>query len=115
MYHSVTLSKAMCPKTEEEIEMMTRISYVSAIGSLMYDMIETRPDVAYALNVTSRYQANPGPMDWKVVKDILKYLRRIKNLFMVYGDGELKLEGYTDSSFQCDIDDATYSICVSHW
>ena len=40
------------------------------------------------------------------MKDIFKYVRRIKNMFMVYGGGELKLEGYTDFSFQCDVDDS---------
>ena len=85
MCHGITLCKTMCPKTDEEIEMMTRIPYASAIGSIMYGMIQTRPDVAYALSVTSKYQANPGQMYWKAVKDILKYLRRTKNLFMVYG------------------------------
>ncbi|XP_073130816.1 uncharacterized protein [Henckelia pumila] len=74
MCHEVSLSKSMCPKNDEEIEMMTRVPYASAIGSVMYGMISTRPDVAFALSVTSRYQANPGPMHWKAMKDILKYL-----------------------------------------
>nr|XP_009794746.1 PREDICTED: uncharacterized protein LOC104241506 [Nicotiana sylvestris] len=52
----------------------------------------TCPDVAYALGVTSRYQANPGEEYWKVVKTILKYLRRTKDQFLIYGDFELKLE-----------------------
>ncbi|XP_073139007.1 uncharacterized protein [Henckelia pumila] len=106
MCHGISLSKSMCPKSDEEIEMMTRIPYASAISSVMYNMISTRPDIAFGLSVTSRYQANPGPMHWKAVKDILKYLRRTKNMFMVYGGGELKLEGYTDSSFQTDVDDS---------
>ncbi|XP_070036426.1 secreted RxLR effector protein 161-like [Nicotiana tomentosiformis] len=64
----------------------------------------TRPDVAYALGVTSRYQANPGEEYWKVVKTILKYLKRTKDQFLIYGDFELKLEGYTDASFSSDRD-----------
>ena len=36
------------------------------------------------------------------MKCILKYLRRTKDLFMVNGEEELKLKGYTDSSFQSD-------------
>ncbi|XP_073316648.1 secreted RxLR effector protein 161-like [Primulina huaijiensis] len=106
MSHGVNLSKSMCPKTDEEMETMSRITYVSAIGSILYGMISTRPDIAYALSVARRYQSNPGPLPWKVVKDILKYLRRTKNLFLVYGSGELKLEGYTDSSFQSEVDDS---------
>ncbi|XP_057788404.1 secreted RxLR effector protein 161-like [Salvia miltiorrhiza] len=85
---------------------MTRVPYASAIGSIMYAMLCTRPDVAHALSVTSRYQSNPGEEHWKVVKSILKYLRRTKDLFLIYGGGELKLEGFTDSSFQSDKDDS---------
>ncbi|XP_073120320.1 secreted RxLR effector protein 161-like [Henckelia pumila] len=96
----------MCPKSDEEIEMMTCVPYASAIGSVMYGMISTRPDIVFALSVTSRYQANLGPMHWKAVKDIPKYLQRTKDMFIVYGGGELKLEGYSNSSFQSDVDDS---------
>ncbi|XP_073119684.1 secreted RxLR effector protein 161-like [Henckelia pumila] len=96
----------MCPKNDEEIEMMTHVPYASVIGSVMHGMISTRPDVAFALSVSSRYQGNPGPMHWKAVKDILKYLRKTKDMFIVYGGGELKLEGYSDSSFQSDVNDS---------
>ena len=74
MSHGVSLSKAMSPRTPEERERMTRIPYASAIGSIMYAMLCTRPDVAHALSVTSKYQSNPGEEHWKAVKMILKYL-----------------------------------------
>ena len=106
MSHGVSLSKAMSPRTLGERERMTRIPYASAIGSIMYAILCTRPDVAHALSVTSRYQSNPGEEHWKAVKMILKYLRRTKDIFLIYGGGELKLEGYTDSSFQSDVDDS---------
>ena len=57
MSHGVHLSKDMCPKTQEEREHMDRIPYASAIGSIMYAMLCTRPDVSHALSITSRYQA----------------------------------------------------------
>ena len=106
MSHGVRLSKLMCHATQVEIEEMNRTPYASAIGSIMYGMLCTRPDIAYAVSVTSRYQSNPGPAHWKAVKDILKYLRRTRDLFLVYGSTELKLEGFTDSSFQSDVDDS---------
>jgi len=67
----VTLSREDCPKTPEEREHMSRVPYASAVGAIMYTMICTRPDIAYAHGVTSRYQANPGEEHWKVVKTIL--------------------------------------------
>ena len=85
MCHGVSLSKSMSPKTEAEIAAMTSIPYASAIGSIMYGMISTRPDVAFALSVVSRYQSNPGLPHWKAVKDILKYLRRTNKLFLSMG------------------------------
>ena len=72
----------------------------------MYAMICTRPDVAYALSVTSKFQADLGEKHWEAVKCILKYLRRTKDFFLVYGEEELKLKGYTDSSFQSYPDDS---------
>ncbi|KAK8597292.1 hypothetical protein V6N12_065763 [Hibiscus sabdariffa] len=73
----------------------------------MYAMIGTRPDLSYALSMTSRYQANPGEGHWIAVKNILKYLRRTKDVFLVYGGEEqLSIKGYTDASFQTDKDDS---------
>jgi hypothetical protein len=41
-----------------------------------------------------------------VVKTILKYLRRTKDIFLVYrGETELIVRGYTDTNFQTDHDD----------
>ena len=40
------------------------------------------------------------------MKNILKYLRRTRNIFLIYGGFDLKLKGYTDSSFQSDLDDS---------
>jgi len=107
MSHGVHLSKTQSSSTPGELEDMRRIPYASAIGSIMYAMICTRPDVSYALSITSRYQANPGMAHWGAVKNILKYLRRTKESFLVYGgETELVVKGYTDASFQSDPDDS---------
>ena len=72
----------------------------------MYAMLCTCPDVAYALSVTSRYQSNPGEANWVATKNILKYFRRTKDKFLIYGgEEELVVNGYTDPSFQIDKDD----------
>ena len=73
------LSKTQSPNTEAEIAEMSRIPYASAVGSIMYAMTCTRPDVAFALSMVSRYQENPGKAHWTAVKNILKYLRRTKD------------------------------------
>jgi hypothetical protein len=117
--HSISLSKSQCPMTRDERERMNNIPYASAIGSIMYAMVSTRPDVSYALSVTSRYQSDPGEGHWTAVKNILKYLKRTKDLFLVYGglDSELVVTGYTDASFQSNIDDfrsqSGYVFCLN--
>ena len=103
--HGIHLSKKMCPSTPEEIERMSKIPYASAIGSLMYAMLCTRPDIAHAVSVTSRYQSNSDEEHWTSVKCILKYLRRTKDMFLVFGNGELQIQKFTDSDFMSDIDD----------
>ncbi|KAL4368576.1 hypothetical protein GQ457_05G023610 [Hibiscus cannabinus] len=86
---------------------MSQIPYDSAIGSIMYAMICTRPNLSYALSMTSRYQANPGEDYWTAVKNILKNLRRTKDVFLLYGgEEELRIKGYADASFQKDKDDS---------
>ena len=60
MSHGVHLSKTQCLLTTDEQSNMSRVPYASAIGSIMYAMLCTRPDVSYTLSVMSRYQANSG-------------------------------------------------------
>lgn len=96
MNHGAQLSKTQCPSTTDERSIMSRVPYASAIGSIMYAMLCTRPDISYALSVTSRYQANPGLEHWNAAKNILKYLRRTKDMFLIYGsDSELVINVIT--------------------
>ncbi|KAL0434341.1 UNVERIFIED_CONTAM: Retrovirus-related Pol polyprotein from transposon TNT 1-94 [Sesamum latifolium] len=106
MRHEIKLSKKQSPKTNEELKRMSDIPYASAVGSIQYAIQCTRPDVAYALSVTSRYQACPGEAHWSAVKTILKYLKRTKDMYLIYDGGELILEGYSDASFLSDDDNA---------
>ena len=55
MSHGITISKENCPKSSDEKDRKNKVPYASAIGSIMYAMICTRPDVSYALSMTSRY------------------------------------------------------------
>ena len=51
--HGVHLSKEQSPKTPQEVEDMRHIPYASAVGSLMYAMLCTRPDICYAVGIVS--------------------------------------------------------------
>jgi hypothetical protein len=63
-----------CPKTPQEEEEMRKVPYALAVGSLMYAMLCTRPDICFAVDMVSIYQSNLGPMHWVAIKHILKYL-----------------------------------------
>ncbi|KAA0025897.1 gag/pol protein [Cucumis melo var. makuwa] len=83
---------------------MRKIPYASTVGSLMYAMLCTRPDICFSVGMVSRYQSNPGHDHWTTVKNILKYLRRTKDYMLVYGTKDLILTRYIDSDFQMDKD-----------
>ncbi|GKF68963.1 hypothetical protein Tco_0198642, partial [Tanacetum coccineum] len=65
------LSNEMCASIPEEVTYMKKVPYASAVGSIMYVVRCTRPDVAFAQNLVSRYQQNPGNLHWVAVKHIL--------------------------------------------
>ena len=104
--HRISLSKRDYSITPQERERMSRVLYTSIIGSIIYAMTYTRPDMAYSLGIVSRYQSGPGENYRKVIKIILKYLRNTKDQWLVYEKTELKLVKFTDSSFQSDHDDS---------
>nr|GEZ31114.1 retrotransposon protein, putative, Ty1-copia subclass [Tanacetum cinerariifolium] len=108
MQEKLKLSKSQGVSTPAEKQRMQNVSYASAIGSIMYDMRCTRPDVALTQNITSRFQQNLDKEHWIAVKNILKYLRNTKDMFLVYGGNmkrELRVSCYTDARYLTDADD----------
>ncbi|KAE8687107.1 cytochrome P450 71A9-like [Hibiscus syriacus] len=98
------LSSNMSPSSEEEMMEMSRVSYVSAVGSLMFAMICTRPYIAQAVGVLSRYMANPGKEHWNTVKRILRYIKGTPNVALCYGGSNLLINRYVDSDYAEDLD-----------
>jgi hypothetical protein len=70
----VKLSTDHCTKTHEEEEDMSCVPYESAVGSLMYAMVCTRPDIAHTVGVLSRYMSKLGKEHWTTVKRVFRYL-----------------------------------------
>ncbi|RDY07024.1 hypothetical protein CR513_08918, partial [Mucuna pruriens] len=56
---------------------MTLVPYASGVGNIMYGMVCSRPNLAYAINVVSRFMANPGPAHWGALKWILRFKRKL--------------------------------------
>ena len=98
------LSMKQSPTSEKDKAEMKNVPYSSAVGSLMYAMICTRPDIAYAVDVVSRFLTNPGKEHWTAVKWILRYLRGTTKNCLCFGKGKPMLTGYTDADLAGDID-----------
>jgi len=70
----VKLSAEQCPKTQEEEEDMSCVPYASVVGSLMYAMVCTRPNIAHAVGILSMFMSKPGKEHWTTVKRVFRYL-----------------------------------------
>ena len=58
---------------------MFHVPYASAVSSLMYAMVSTRPDIAHAVGILSRFMSKPGKEHWTAVKQVFRYLRGTKH------------------------------------
>lgn len=54
------LSSQQCPVADQDKSEMSKVPYASVVGCLMYTMVLTRPDIAYAISIVNRFMANPG-------------------------------------------------------
>lgn len=101
------LSKMQAPRTEEQVQQMKGVPYQQLVGSLMYTMVATRPDIAYAVGACARYLSNYGQAHWAAAKRVLRYLLGTPHKGLLYarsGQGVL-LTAYTDSDHAMAWDD----------
>jgi len=89
---------------EDELD-ISNIPYREAVGSLMFLAVISRPDIAFAVNVLSRFLNKYNRNQWNVVKHVFKYLIGTAELGIMYKSGEnnFVLEGYSDADFAGDI------------
>ncbi|CAM8986873.1 unnamed protein product [Rhodiola kirilowii] len=99
------LTNKDCPSSEKEIEEMIKVPYASAVGNFMYAMVCTRPDIAHAVGVVSRFLSNPDKKHWEAVKWIFRYLRGTSKLGITFGNEKPILVGYTGSDMAGNEDD----------
>jgi hypothetical protein len=79
--------------------------FQSLIGSLMYAMICTRPDIAYSVSTLSRFNHNPSSEHYHAAVRVLRYLDQTSNLGIIFGsEGATQLVGYSDSGYAGDKD-----------
>lgn len=87
---------------------MKRIPYANVVGSIMYAMVCSRPDLAHAMSVISRFMANPGKEHWTAVKWVFRYLKGSIDKVLIYGEAnDFKnpdIIGYSDADYASDLD-----------
>ena len=102
---NLRLSQRDCPTSGPEGEDMKLVPYAPSVGSLMYVMVVTRPDISHAVGVVSRFMHNPGRSHWNAVKDVLRYLAGTKDHDILFGPNPISgVVGYTDSDFADCVD-----------
>lgn len=86
---------------------MEQVPYASGVGIIMYGMVCSCPDLAYAISVVSRFMANPGPYLWEALKWTLRYLRGAQDVGLMFKRQEditHPLVGYVDADFAGNLD-----------
>ena len=88
------------------MENEAQVPYREAVGSLMFAAIVTRPDIAFAVGVVSRYLDKHGHSHWNAVKRIIRYLKNTREHGILYTKTTRSevIQGFSDSDFANDID-----------
>jgi hypothetical protein len=90
-------TKEQCPSTVNQEARMKGVPYSEAIGSVLWPVVVSRPDAAYAVGILSQFIQNPGQAHWEGVKRVISYLGSTKNLWLTFGGKkEALIEGYCD-------------------
>ncbi|KAG8480145.1 hypothetical protein CXB51_024902 [Gossypium anomalum] len=101
------LSTQLSRLTNTEREYMLQVLYSNAVGSLMYAMVCTRPDILQAVSIVSRYMHNPGKGHWQAVKWILRYIQKTVDVGLLFKQdntlGKCVIR-YVDSDYTGDLD-----------
>ena len=105
--HHFKLKAIMSPTTVEEHEYTIRVPYASAVGSLMYAMVCTRPDLSQAISMINRDVHDPDRGHWEAVKWILRYVKGTIDINLVFKkDSTCKQEyvRYVDFDYAGELD-----------
>ncbi|KAL0346573.1 UNVERIFIED_CONTAM: Retrovirus-related Pol polyprotein from transposon TNT 1-94 [Sesamum calycinum] len=94
------------PPTHNNEILGPEVPYLSAIGALMYLANNTRPDIAFSVNLLARYSSTPTKRHWNGVKHILRYLRGTSDMGLYFERPEnakaTNLVGYSDAGYLSD-------------
>jgi len=98
------LSAMIKVQAQADQDYMSKVPYSSVVGSLMYVMVCTRPDLAYVVSMVSRFLSQPQKEHWKAMKRIFRYLKGTADVGLIYGsNSDCCHTGYSDADFAADL------------
>nr|GEW90527.1 zinc finger, CCHC-type [Tanacetum cinerariifolium] len=84
---------------------VSQLEYSKAIGCLMYAMISTRPDIAFAVGKLIMYTSNPSALHWQALGRVFQYLKGTMDYGLTYSGYPSVIEGYSDASWINNMED----------
>jgi len=109
--HHTKLSIKQCPRSIEEKSNMEGTPYTSGVGSIMYGMVCSRPNLSYAISVISRFMENLGQVHSQALKWVMRYLNETLKGGMKYIRSQPErdaLEVYVDADYEGNVDTRKY-------
>jgi len=89
-----------CPSMANQLARMQNVPYSEAIGSVLWPVVVSRPDVAYAVGTLLQFIQNLGPAHLEALKHIISYLESMKELWLTFGGKtEMIIEVYCNADW----------------
>ena len=100
MVTGATFSTSDSPSTPMQVACMHEIPYTEAIGSVLWPVIVSHPDAAFAVSTLSQFIQNPGPAHWEAFKRVIVFLGSTKDLWLTFSRrSKLATEGFCDADW----------------
>ena len=97
---NVQFSTDQCPSTTNQLARIKGVPYSEAIGSVLWPVMVSRLDAAYAIGVLAQFIQNPGLAHWEALKRVITYLGSTKDLWLTFGGHSKTLvEGFCDADW----------------
>ena len=84
---------------------MDDVLYANAVGSLMYAMVRSIPELAFVVGLVSRFKSKPSREHWGAVMWLLRYLHGTTEVCLNFSkSGHFEIEGFSDLDYSTDLD-----------
>lgn len=100
----ISSSMDLSPRIDDDrATELERLRYASLVGSLLYISRCSRPDIAYAVGLCTRFQSNPSPGHINLAERIACYLlHTIDEPLKLSGEGSFDLTAFSDADWAGD-------------